>query len=601
MTQPATAPESTGDAPPAWDLDDLYAGPDSPALARDLDEAGRRAAVLAERCKGRVAALDGAALAEAVAEYEAVGEILARAASYAELRHAADMSDPEAGRFLQDMRERTNAISSTLLFVTLELLDLDDDALAARLETPALARYAPWLRDLRAYRPHRLADDLERLLHEKQVSGRDAWVRLFDETVARLRFPFRGEALTEARAFDLLSSKDAETRRGIAGVLSRVLAENADTFALILNTLARDKAIEDSWRGHAKPISRRNLENRVEDEVVEALVAAVRDAFPRLAHRYYALKARWLGKDRLDWWDRNAPLPEDDDRRAPWGEARRLVLGAYAGFSPALARLAARFFDERWIDAAARPGKTAGAFSHPVAPSAHPFILMTYQGRARDVTTLAHELGHGVHQILAGPRGALMAETPLTLAETASVFGEQLTFRALLDAETDPARRRVLLAGKVEDALNTVVRQVAFCEFERRFHDRRAQGALTAGEIGGLWMDVQRESLGPAVRLDDDYRVWWSYIPHFVHTPFYVYAYAFGDCLTSALYAAYREAPEGFEGRYLDMLRAGGTLRHRELLAPFGLDASDPAFWRKGLDATAALIDALEDGADAVE
>ena len=413
--------------------------------------------------------------------------------------------------------------------------------------------------------------------------------------MARLRFPFRGEDLTIAAALDLLSSKDAATRREIAGVLSRVLGDNAPTFSLILNTLMKDKAIEDSWRSYPRPISRRNLENMVEDDVVAALLDAVREAYPRLSHRYYAIKARWFGVEALPWWDRNAPLPEDDDRRVPWHEARRIVLESYRRFSPELARIAGRFFDERWIDAAVRPGKEAGAFSHPTVPSAHPYILLNYQGRSRDVMTLAHELGHGVHQVLAADQGALMAETPLTLAETASVFGEQLTFRALVDAESDPARRRVLVAGKVEDMLNTVVRQAAFCEFERRLHDRRAGGELAADDIGDTWMAVQGESLGPAIGLDDSYRVFWSYIPHFVHTPFYVYAYAFGDCLVNALYAVYRDAPDGFEERYLDMLRAGGTLRHRELLAPFGLDAGDPAFWRKGLGVIGGLIDELED------
>ena len=580
---------------PEWNLAGLYDGPESPGLARDLEGAEARAAAFAGRFQGRLAALDGAALAAAIREYEALTDTLGRIASYAALLYAGDMTDPRAGRFMQDTRERVNAVETALLFVTLEIARLDEDSLAARLETPALARYAPWLRDVRAFRDHRLSDDLERLLHEKRVAGRDAWTRLFDETTARLRFPFRGEELTEAQAFDLLSSPDAATRRGIADSLSQVLGANAPTFALILDTLIKDKAIEDSWRSYPRPISHRNLENRVEDEVVDTLIAAVRESYPRLSHRYYALKARWFGVEALDYRDRNAPLPGDDDRRIPWAEARRIVLDSWERFSPALARIGARAFDEGWIDAPPRPGKAPGAFSHPTVPSAHPFILLNYQGRARDVTILAHELGHGAHQVLAAGQGALMAETPLTLAETASVFGEQLTFRALLDAEPDPARRRRLIAGKVEDMLNTVVRQAAFCDFERRLHDHRARGALAADDIGDRWMAVQRESLGPAVRLDDDYRAWWCYIPHFVHTPFYVYAYAFGECLVNALYAVWREAPDGFEARYLDMLRAGGSRRHDALLAPFGLDARDPGFWRKGLDAIAGFIDELED------
>jgi oligoendopeptidase F len=327
---------------------------------------------------------------------------------------------------------------------------------------------------------------------------------------------------------------------------------------------------------------------------VDALLQAVRDSYPRISHRYYQLKARWLGLEKLEFWDRNAPLPEDLDTRRPWSEAKVVVLDAYRTFSPALANIVARFFAGSWIDAQLRPGKDSGAFCHPTVPSAHPYVLMNYQGRNRDIMTLAHELGHGVHQVLAAQQGPLMSSTPLTLAETASVFGEQLTFTALLAQETDPVRRRILLAGKIEDKINTVVRQIAFCEFERRVHDARSRAELTPDELCQLWMDVQAESLGPAFRFRDDYRFYWSYIPHFIHVPFYVYAYAFGDCLVSSLYAIYEEAPDGFEPRYLDLLRAGGTLRHKELLEPFGLDASDPGFWAKGLGLLEGLIDQLE-------
>ena len=362
-----------------------------------------------------------------------------------------------------------------------------------------------------------------------------------------------------------------------------MLGRNVRLFALITNTLAKDKQLEDGWRKFARPISSRNLANQVEDDVVDALITAVRTAYPRLSHRYYALKARWLGLERLEYWDRNAPLPEGSDKRVPWSEAKVIVLEAYRRFAPQLAEIVDRFFARGWIDAALRPGKDAGAFCHPTVPSVHPYVLMNYQGRPRDVMTLAHELGHGVHQTLAAEQGPLMAGTPLTLAETASVFGEQLTFRALLEAETDPVQRRIMLAGKIEDGLNTVVRQIAFVDFEQRVHEARQQSELTADELGELWLQVQTESLGPAFHFEESYRVFWSYIPHFIHVPFYVYAYAFGDCLVNSLYAVYQAEPEGFEARYLELLRAGGTLRHRELLAPFGLDATDPDFWAKGL------------------
>jgi oligoendopeptidase F len=596
-TATATAKAELG-ALPEWDLGDLYPSTDSDALTADIEAGAGEAAAIAELYEGRLAELDGDDLAALIERYEALGETLGRIMSFAYLVYARDMNDPESGRFLQTMQERTNEISARILFVTLELNRIDDAVLEAQLASPKLAYYGPWIRDTRAYREHQLEDRIEKLLHEKSVAGRAAWIRLFDETLAGLRFPYRGEDLTNAQALDLLSSKDADARREISGVLADVLGSEIQTFALVTNTLAKDKEIEDRWRGFARPISERNLENLVEDDVVDALIAAVRDAYPRLAHRYYALKARWMGVEKLDFWDRNAPLPDDDDRTVSWDQARDTVLDAYAAFSPELAELGTRFFGNGWIDAEVRPGKSPGAFAHPTVPSAHPYLLLNYQGRTRDVMTLAHELGHGVHQILAGPRGALMADTPLTLAETASVFGEQLTFRAMLDNEQDPIRRRVMLANKIEDMLNTVIRQVAFCDFERTLHDRRREGELTPDEIGDLWMAVQGESLGPAIRLGDSYRNYWSYIPHFVHTPFYVYAYAFGDCLVNALYAVYQNAEAGFQDMYLDMLRAGGTLRHKELLAPFGLDASDPAFWSRGLGVIESFIDDLDAALD---
>jgi oligoendopeptidase F len=579
---------------PEWDLRDLYPGPDSPELEGDLSRAAERARDFRARHEGKLAGLAGAELAAAVGDYEAMQEVLGRIMSYAQLTHAGDMSDSEVGRFYQTMQERTTAISTDLLFFGLELNRLEEAELEAKLADPALAHYRPWLRDLRAFRPHQLSDELESLLHEKYVAGRAAWTRLFDETMAALRFPFDGAALTSAEILHKLTDRDGAVREAAAKSFAGVLSENRRLFALITNTLAKDKEIEDKWRGFARPVSSQNLANFVEDEVVEALTAAVKAAYPRLSHRYYALKARWMGLDKLAYWDRNAPLPDDDDRDVGWDEARETVLKAYAAFSPDLAEVGRRFFDSAWIDAPVRAGKAPGAFAHPTVPSAHPYLLLNYQGRTRDVMTLAHELGHGVHQVLAGPRGQLMADTPLTLAETASVFGEMLTFRAMLEAETDPGRRKIMLAGKVEDMLNTVVRQIAFHEFERRLHDRRRESELTADELGEIWIETQEESLGPAIAFDDDYRIFWAYIPHFIHVPFYVYAYAFGDCLVNSLYAVYEEAAEGFAENYLEMLKAGGTKRHKELLAPFGLDASDPDFWAKGLSDIEGFIDELE-------
>jgi oligoendopeptidase F len=576
---------------PTWDLADLYAAPHSPEVEADLERAAAVATALADEFKGRLGELDGAALGEVIARYEQLEEWLGRAMSYAQLLHAANTEDPEIGRFFQTVQERVNEIGTHVLFVTLELNRIEEEALEAKLAASAkLAHYRPWIRDVRSFRPHQLDDEIERVLHEKTVTGRRAWTRLFDETMAALRFPHDGRQLTSAEIFDLLQDKDRAKRERAARTVSEVLERNVRLFALITNTLAKDKQLEDGWRKFARPISSRNLDNQVEDDVVDALITAVKAAYPRLSHRYYALKARWLGLERLEYWDRNAPLPEDSDKRVPWSDAKVIVLEAYRRFSPRLAEIVDRFFARGWIDAALRPGKDAGAFCHPTVPSVHPYVLMNYQGRPRDVMTLAHELGHGVHQTLAAQQGPLMAGTPLTLAETASVFGEQLTFRALLEAEIDPVQRRIMLAGKIEDGLNTVVRQIAFVDFEQRVHAARQRSELTADELSALWLQVQTESLGPAFHFEDSYRVYWSYIPHFIHVPFYVYAYAFGDCLVNSLYAVYQAQPEGFEARYLELLRAGGTLRHRELLAPFGLDATDPEFWAKGLSVIETMI-----------
>ena len=579
---------------PEWDLSDLYDSPESPSLAADLVAASTRAKAFCSAYEGCLARLDGAAMGAAIAEYESICELLCKASSFAQLMFAAHVGDPEVGRFHQLVRERTTDISAETLFFTLQINKLDDAVLERMLDDPATAHYGPWLRDVRVFRPHQLSDEVERMLHERSVTGSAAWSRLSDETLARLRFPVRGEELPLAGVLNNLSSPDRSLRRDSAKAVSGVLEENIGLFSLVTNTLAKDKGIDDGWRSYPRPVSFRNLCNLVEDEVVDALSSAVRDSYGNLSHRYYKLKASWLGAEVLDYWDRNAPLPDSDDTHYTWLEARDIVLSAYGDFSPEFATIAKRFFDGGWIDAAARPDKNSGAFSHSTVPSVHPYILMNFHGRSRDVATLAHELGHGVHQVLAGPRGTLMSSTPLILAETASVFGEMLTFRTILERADSRAKRRSLLAGKVEDMLNTVVRQVSFYEFERQVHEERRSGELLPDRIGDIWMDTQKESLGPAFRFDAEYRHYWAYIPHFIHTPFYVYAYAFGDCLVNALYDVFQDGHPGFQAKYQKMLSAGGTLRHKELLAPFGLDASAPAFWHRGLSVISRFIDELE-------
>jgi oligoendopeptidase F len=580
---------------PEWRLDDLYPGMDSKELAADLKKAKAEAAAFAKEYEGKLASLDGDGLAGAIQRYEALSQILGRVMSYASLLYHQNTTDPVRAKFLGDKQGEVTDITTPMVFFGLEMNRIEDDALTAKLaESAALTRYKPWIDHLRAFRPHQLSDELEKFLHDQSVVGAAAWNRLFDETMARLEFEVDGEILTLEATLTLLSDVKREKRAAAGAALSKVFAANLPLFARITNTLVKEKAVEDRWRKFETPQDSRHLSNHVEPEVVQALRDAVVAAFPKLSHRYYALKAKWLGLEKLQYWDRNAPLPEDQDRKIPWNEARETVLSAYAGFAPKMAEIAEPFFDNGWIDAPVKPGKSAGAFAHPTVTNVHPYVMLNYLGKTRDVMTLAHELGHGVHQVLAAKQGELLSSTPLTLAETASVFGEMLTFRKLLDAESDQKKRKTLLAGKVEDMINTVVRQIAFYEFECRVHAAREEGELTPEQIGEIWMGVQTESLGPAFEYADGYENFWTYIPHFIHSPFYVYAYAFGDGLVNALYAVYAEGGEGFEEKYFDMLSAGGSKHHKELLAPFGLDASDPKFWDKGLSLIASMIDELE-------
>ncbi len=584
---------------PEWDLGHLYPGMESQELKADLERAMSDSQSFAALYRGKLGALaeredGGAVLAEAVKAFEALSDRLGRIGAYAGLVYAGDTTDPQRAKFYGDTQDKLNAAVTELLFFELELNRIEPEHLARIAATGPLAHWKPWLDDLAKDKPHQLEDRIEALFHEKSMTGHAAWNRLFDETIASLRFRIGGEELTLEPTLNKLQDADGAVRKAAAEALSEVFRGNLRVFALITNTLAKDKEISDRWRKFQDVADSRHLANRVEREVVDALVSAVRAAYPRLSHRYYKLKAKWFGREALDFWDRNAPLPKVEQRTIPWAEARDTVLDAYGAFSPAMAGIARRFFDERWIDAPVRPGKAPGAFAHPTVPSAHPYVLVNYQGKPRDVMTLAHELGHGVHQVLAAHNGALMAPTPLTLAETASVFGEMLTFRRLLDGTQDPKQRKAMLAAKVEDMINTVVRQIAFYSFERKVHEARKSGELTAEALCELWMSVQAESLGPAIRLGPGYEPFWCYIPHFIHSPFYVYAYAFGDCLVNSLYGVYQNAAEGFQERYFALLAAGGTKHHADLLAPFGLDARDPAFWQIGLTMIEGMIIELE-------
>lgn len=582
---------------PDWDLSDLYKAPDAPEVARDMEWLEKACADFAASYEGKLAALDAAALLACVLAYEKIDVTAGRLMSFAGLRYYQNTMDSERAKFMADMQDRITTFTTPLVFFTLEFNRLDDAHLAALIAANAdLARYKPVFDRMRAMRPYQLSDELEKFLHDQSVVGSAAWNRLFDETMAGLMFKVAGEEeeLNLESTLNLLTDTDRAKREAAAHALAEVFERHIKLFARVHNTLAKEKEIEDRWRKMPTPQTGRHLSNHVEPEVVEALRNAVVAAYPKLSHRYYRLKAKWMGLDKLQVWDRNAPLPIETPKVVDWDEATKTVLDAYGAFSPKMADLAQPFFQKGWIDAGVKPGKAPGAFAHPTVTTVHPYVMLNYLGKPRDVMTLAHELGHGVHQVLAAGQGELLSSTPLTLAETASVFGEMLTFRKLLDGAKTPAERKTLLAGKVEDMINTVVRQIAFYDFECKLHAARREGELTPDDINALWMSIQAESLGDAFEFMDGYETFWAYIPHFVHSPFYVYAYAFGDGLVNALYAVYAEGKPGFEEKYFDMLKAGGSKHHKELLAPFGLDASDPKFWDKGLSMIAGFIDELE-------
>ncbi|WP_106744734.1 M3 family oligoendopeptidase [Yoonia maritima] len=580
---------------PEWDLTDLYASEDAPELTRDMGWLETECAAFAADYEGKLDTLDAAGLLAAVQRYEQIDVIAGRIMSFAGLRYYQITTDSDRAKFMADCQDKITNFTTPLVFYGLEFNRLDDDHLAGLLAAnDDLARYKPVFDRMRAMKPHQLSDELEKFLHDQSTVGSAAWNRLFDETMAGLEFDVDGETLNLEATLNLLTEQDRSKREAATHALAAVFQDNIKIFSRVHNTLAKEKEIEDRWRKMPSPQAGRHLSNHVEPEVVEALRNAVVAAYPRLSHRYYALKAKWLGLERMQTWDRNAPLPMETTRTVDWDEATKTVLDAYASFDPKMAEIAQPFFDRGWIDAAVKPGKAPGAFAHPTVTPVHPYVMLNYLGKPRDVMTLAHELGHGVHQVLAAEQGELLSSTPLTLAETASVFGEMLTFQKLLDGAKTKEERKVLLAGKVEDMINTVVRQIAFYDFECKLHAARAEGELTPDDINALWMSVQAESLGEVFDFASGYETFWAYIPHFVHSPFYVYAYAFGDGLVNALYAVYAEGDADFQAKYFDMLRAGGSKHHKDLLAPFGLDASDPKFWDKGLSMIEGFIDELE-------
>ncbi len=590
----AKLPQNT-DSLPQWNLKDLYSDIESKELKSDIKNLAEQCKAFSTQYANKIGELSATNLFTAIKKYDELSDLGGKIMSFAFLNYCTQVSDEKAQSFYQNMEEQINEITQQLIFFSLELNNIEDSKIESLLRDDQLKFYTPFIKNSRVWKKYQLSQKEEEIIHEKSLSSRSAWVKLFDQTDAGLRFPFKENNLTVSEIFNKFSSANANDRKLAADSIGETLENNISTFAFITNTLIKEKELEDKRRGLKEPISSQNLSNLIEDEVVETLMNTVKANYPKLSHRYYKIKAKMLGMDKLNYWDRNASLSQDEDKYIPWQNAKETVLESYHKFSPELSKIVQMFFDQNWVDAEPKQGKMGGAFSHSTVPSCHPYIMMNYHGKTRDVMTLAHELGHGVHQWLSRQQGSLMSGTPLTLAETASVFGEQLTFRALIEKEKDPKKKKLLIAGKVEDMLNTVVRQIAMCEFEKQLHAERKKGEISPNRIGEIWMKAQVESFGDYVVVDDRYKNYWSYIPHFVHTPFYVYAYAFGDCLVNSLYSVYESGKvDNFEQKYLTMLKAGGSLRYKELLAPFKLDPSQNTFWQQGLDVISSFIDMLE-------
>jgi oligoendopeptidase F len=585
---------------PSWNLNDFYASIEDKKISAEIKTISKETKKFVSDFSDKTSKLSASELFAAIKKYDEISAKIGKISSYSYLVYASDLSNQKNVSFHQNISEQLSEYESQLVFFTLELNEISDQKLAQLLKNSQLKKYQPFLRDVRQFKRYQLSKPLEKLSLEKNITGRNAFIRLFDETINNLQFAYKSKQLNSQEIFNLLSSPDDEVRKKAAKAIEKTFAQNAKTFAFITNILAKDKAVDDAWRGFENPISARNLSNFVEDETVELLCSKVKENYAAISHRYYKIKAKILGKKSLNYWDRNAPLSKFDDKKISWEDAKKLVLEAYEEFSPEMKKIGEMFFEKNWIDAAVKTGKDSGAFSHPCVPQVHPYILMNYQGKIRDVMTLAHELGHGIHQFLAAKQGYLMAQTPLTLAETASIFGEQLVFQKILKNEKNPQKKKLIIAAKIEDMINTVVRQIAFLEFEKKVHNARKNGEIPLEQLGKFWMEIQKESLGDqsnggAFKFDENYHLFWCYIPHFIHSPFYVYAYAFGDCLVNSLYGIYQQKKvKNFEEKYLQMLAAGGTKHHKEMLEPFDLSVKNAQFWQFGLNVIINYINELE-------
>ena len=580
---------------PVWNLGDLYSSINSRKILKDLNLIEKLSKSFSKKYEGKVIKLSAIKLLKAIEEIEKIDEIMDKILSYAHLLVSENIENEKNKIFFQQMQEKITKFSSMLIFFTLELNQISDKKIKIFFKEKKLIKYKNWIINRRSFKPYQLDKKLEKLLQDKSLTSSSAWIRLFDDTIAALRFPFKNKLLSSAEILNFLSDNKSSTRKAAAKSVGNTLGKNINLFATITNTLAKDKSINDEWRKLPNPVSARNLSNVVEDKVVDALSNTVSDSYKKLSHRYYAIKAKWFGLKKLKYWDRNAPLPFQSKKKYTWDSARKIVTKAYMDFNPSIGKIVEIFFEKSWIHAPVMTGKSPGAFSASTVPSVHPYILLNFQGKSRDVATLAHELGHGIHQYLsANKQGHFNSSTPLTLAETASVFGEMLTFKSLLKNEKNLKEKKALLANKVEDMLNTVVRQIAFYQFEKEVHLQRKKSELSTEEICSIWIQVQKESLGPSIEFEEEYKYYWSYIPHFIHSPFYVYAYAFGDCLVNSLYGVYEEGLSNFDKKYITLLESGGSKDYKNLLKPFHLNPSNADFWKKGIKVIENFIDDLE-------
>ena len=578
------------DTYPQWNLKEFYDSYKSEKIETDIEKIRSSTINFNKKYKNTLKNLSNKKIIQSIKEFEKIEERIGKLKSYIYLIYCTNQLDTEIVAFYQKVNEQLTNIDSNLLFFCLELNSLSEK----KINVLEGNRFFVWLKNLRKFKNYQKKEEIEKILLDKNLTSSNSWIRLFDQTMAGIKFSFKNKNLNESEILNLLSSSNSSTRKLAAKSFSSGLKSNINIFSIITNTLSKDLDIDREIRGFKFSESFRHLNNQVEKKDVDCLTETVIENYKTLSHRYYRYKAKKFNVSKLEYWDRNAPYPNQKEIKINWNEAKKIVLEAYSRFDIRVSDIANEFFEKSWIDAKVVKGKTSGAFSHPTVPSSHPFILLNFQNKLRDVMTLAHELGHGVHQYLANKQGYLLSDTPLTIAETASVFGEMLTFQSILKNCKTETDKKNILRSKIEDMLNTVVRQISFFTFERLLHEQRISGELTVDQINNIWMETQSKSLGKAIKLNDDYKYLWSYIPHFIHSPFYVYAYAFGDCLVNSLYAKYEQGQEDFNNKYIDLLKSGGSKNYKVLLRDFNLDPEKKEFWQDGLNIIKNMIDELE-------